>query len=145
MSRATSVTNFTEMKDITIFQPPWKKAEQQIDITTLPMSCVGLNVSIFNQLHTKCKLTHLHVRWIMEPRLKRRRFLSVDNFLKTKPAFVLPWREGLMPDRQVQVCGPPFNAVLACNADRTFQHIRPNETHLCPSLELWHRLRARSG
>lgn len=32
-------------------------------------------------------------------------------------------------------CGPPFNAVLACNADRMCQQIKPNETHLCPSLE----------
>lgn len=84
------------MKDIRIFQPPSKKTDQQIDITTLTVSCVGLNVSIFKQLHTQCKLTHLHVRRIMEPRLKRRRFLSVDNFIKTKAAFVLPSCGGMM-------------------------------------------------
>lgn len=80
MSWATSVNNFMEMNDIAIFQPPSTKTNQQIDITTLAVSCVGLNVSIFNQLHTKCKLTHLHVRHIMEPRLKRWCFVSVDNF-----------------------------------------------------------------
>lgn len=94
MSWATSVKNFMEMNDNAIFQPPSRETDQQIDITTLTVSCVGLNVSIFNQLHTKCKLTHLHVRRIMEARLKRRRFVSVDNFQRQNLrlcAFV--WRD----------------------------------------------------
>lgn len=39
---------------------------------------------------------------------------------------------------------PPFNAVLACNADRMCQQIEPNETHLQGSLEHAASLRSTS-
>lgn len=113
-----------------MFESPSKQKDQQIDVATLAVSCMRLNGSLFNHLRSECKLTHLHVRPLIGSRQKKSALSSRGG---TMPSVCWTVVEDNRT-RWVRV-GLYVNAALVCNADRTCQQMKPNERHLCYSLE----------